>query len=40
MFFHNFCSSEGVDILTTPGFDCPSFSPDTIILFEHLDTGR
>ena len=30
----------GVDILTTPVFDRPLFSPDLIILNENLDAGR
>ena len=28
---------SGMDILTTPVFDRPLFSPDVIILFENLD---
>ena len=31
---------RGVDVLTTPVFDRPLFSPDVIILFENLDIGR
>ena len=29
-----------MDILITPVFDRPLFSPDIIILFEDLDTSR
>ena len=32
--------SLSVDILTTPFFDRPSFSPYVIVLFENLDTDR
>ena len=29
-----------MDILTTPVFDRPLLSPDIIVPFENLDTGR
>ena len=38
--FGDFSNQGGVDILTIPVFECSLFSPDAIVQFEHLDTGR